>query len=139
MQNKQILNLILIISGAAVCLINSGFFVSAQSTNDEKSKIKDFGSSLKRDPNKKDEKDDKSANPDDEVLRVETNLVVNDILVFDKRGRSVQGLNKEDFIVTEDNQTQEIQVFSLGDRTPISRSIVLIIDYSPSLFPYINT
>ena len=51
------------------------FSLMAQTPPDDKPKTKDFGSSLK--------KDAKSVeNEDDEVLRVETKLVVQDILVF---------------------------------------------------------
>ena len=128
---SKTLNILIIFA----CLILS---VAAQNTNEDKSKVKDFGSSLKQNANKKDEKDNKKDVPEEEVLRVETNLVVNDILVFDKRGHPIQGLNKDDFIVTEDNETQDVQVFSLGDRVPIPRTIVLVIDYSASMRPYIN-
>ena len=95
---SKTLNILIIFA----CLILS---VAAQNTNEDKSKVKDFGSSLKQNANKKDEKDNKKDVPEEEVLRVETNLVVNDILVFDKRGHPIQGLNKDDFIVTEDNET----------------------------------
>lgn len=76
---------------------------------------------------------------DDDVIKIETNLVVSDILVLDKKGRSVQGLKKEDFIITENGEAQNIEMFSLGENVTIPRTIALIIDYSRSLRPYVNT
>jgi VWFA-related protein len=72
------------------------------------------------------------------VVRVETSLVVCDVLVMDKQGQPVPGLTQSDFIVTENDNRQEIGIFSLGDDTAIPRSIVLIMDYSGSLSPYIQ-
>ena len=76
---------------------------------------------------------------DDDVVRVDTDLVVCPVLVLDAQRKIVTGLTREDFIVKEDDKTQEIGSFSLGDSKDVSRSIVLIIDYSGSQFPYIKT
>jgi VWFA-related protein len=73
-----------------------------------------------------------------DVVRVETSLVTCDVLVLDKQGKAVGGLSQSDFIVTEDDKRQEIGSFSLGDDTTIPRSIVLIMDYSASMVPYIQ-
>jgi VWFA-related protein len=116
-------------------------FGQTQDPSQEKRRIKDFGSSLKRlkwDDKKKSavEKRSKSKpkrngdSDEEEVVRVETTLVVCDILVLDSQGRFVQGLNEEDIVVTEDGQEQRVGTFSLGDSTAVPRSIVLIIDYS---------
>lgn len=108
--------------------IISSLLVFAQ-TNDN-SKHKDFGSSLKK--HKKDVKDNsknnENKNADSESIRVETNLVVNDILVVNKSGNIVVGLKKEDFTVAEDGTAQEIEVFSSGENATIPHFIVLIID-----------
>ena len=48
-------------------------------------------------------------------------------------------MTKEDFIVKEDSNLQQVATLSLGDNKNLSRSIVLIIDYSPSQLPYIRT
>jgi len=72
----------------------------------EKRRVKDFGSSLKRlkwDDKKKAAVEKKSKSKpksngdsdEEEVVRVETTLVVCDILVLDSQGRFVPGLNKE--------------------------------------------
>ena len=74
---------------------------------------------------------------EDEVVRVETSLVVCDVLVLDPQGRAVTGLGREDFLVTEDGKPQEVGAFALGDSANVPRSIVLILDYSGSMRPFI--
>jgi VWFA-related protein len=116
----------------------------AQSPPREKPKLKDFGSSLKKlkwDPEKNQAvtKVQPGANgtSDDDVIRIETSLVVCDVLVTDKQGRPQRNLKATDFGVTEDGVPQQVGLFSLGESANIARSIVLIIDYSRSQFPYI--
>jgi VWFA-related protein len=125
-----------------VFLLLIGFALSsstfAQPTLKETNRIKDFGQSLKK-YEKKDEKETKkNDSKDEDVIRVETNLVVSDVLVVNQKGNLIAGLNKEDFIVTENNEPQEIGLFSFGEDAKIPRSIVLILDYSTSLLPYIK-
>src|SRR5438477_1576728 len=119
--------------------------VLAQSN--DKPKLIDFGSSLKNlkwEPNQNSAVETESrAKPtrdstEDDVVKVETALVVNDLLVLDARGNPVPGLTAKDFAITEDGKPQEVGMFSLGDSANVPRSIVLIIDYSGSLLPYIN-
>lgn len=80
------------------------------------------------------------ASPAVDVIRVETSLVVNDVLVTDATGtRSIRGLNKDDFVVTEDGSPQQIATFTLGDDARhLPRSIVLIIDRSASQVAYLE-
>jgi VWFA-related protein len=98
-----------------------------------------FGSSLVLSPNERARRSEKRAADDDDVVRVDTDLVVAAVLVLDGEGKMVTGLNKEDFVVKEDNGLQEVASFSLGDSKDVPRSIVLIIDYSGSQLPYIQT
>ncbi len=105
-------------------LFGAGVFVSAQSTDKEKNKI---------------ESKEQNIETDDEVVRVDTTLVINGVQVLDRKGRFVKGLKKNDFIVTENNEPQTIESFALGDDALIPRSIVLIIDYSGSQRYYIDT
>jgi VWFA-related protein len=117
--------------------------VLAQPVLKEKAETKNFGKSLKKYSKKSDadskNKEKKSENTnEDETIRVETNLVVCDVLVLDKQGRAIQGLKQSDFVVTEDDNRQEISIFSLGDDAKIPRSFVLIFDYSGSQLPYIE-
>ena len=77
---------------------------------------------------------------DDGVIRVDTDLVVAEFDVRDKKGKRVVGLAASDFRVEEDGVEQAIDVFSYGKGSAnISRSIILIIDYSQSQLPYIET
>ena len=75
---------------------------------------------------------------DETVIQVKTDLVVNDVLVNDQNENVIADLKKEDFIVNEDGTPQKIEIFSSGENASLSRSIVLIIDYSTSQFPYIK-
>jgi len=120
----------------------------AQSKDSEKPKLRDFGSSLKRltwDPKLNASVEIEGA--DGEVkrsveaamIRVETALVAADYLVVDKSGMLVLGLQQNAFVLTEDGAPQQVGMFSLGNSGAIKRSIVLIMDYSGSLFQYVNT
>ena len=110
----------------------------------EKPKLKDFGSSLRK--LKWDAQKNQAVNSgqpglsgssDDDVIRIETSLVVSDVLVTDKDGRPQRNLKPSDFAISEDGVPQQVGLFALGDNVNLSRSIVLIIDYSGSQFPYI--
>jgi len=109
----------------------------------EKPKLKDFGSSLKKlkwDPEKNATAEIKSgpSSDDDDVITIETSLVVSELLVLDKQNRPVEGLKQSDFVITEEGAPQQVGHFLLGDNRSLPRSIVLIIDYSGSQFPYIK-
>lgn len=130
-----------------IAIITVGLLLAdsfAQSTTREKPKLKDFGSSLKTlkwDPKKKEavvsDQATRNGTSDDEVIRIETSLVICDVLVTDRQGRSVRDLKATDFAIREDGVPQQVGHFVLGDNAKLSRSIVLIIDYSRSQFPYI--
>jgi VWFA-related protein len=121
--------------------------VLAQSSTQEKPKLRDFGSSLDRlkwDPKKRAAVETRSANdkreggaPED-VITVETRLVLCDVSVLDRKGRNISALTQSDFIITDNGQPQQISHFSLGSDQGLPRSIVLIIDYSGSELPYID-
>ena len=124
-------------------LLILGLFINlfSQSQQREKPKLKGFGSSLKKlkwDPQKNETVITQPASRDDEdVITIETSLVTSDVLVTDRQGRPVRDLKATDFAVSEDGVPQQIGHFVLGDNVNLSRSIVLIIDYSRSQFPYI--
>lgn len=66
---------------------------------------------------------------DDEVLKVETNLITIPVSVFDRNGLYVPGLEQEDFRIFENGKEQEIAYFGTTDK-PFT--VVLLIDTSPS-------
>ncbi|HKR14609.1 MAG TPA: VWA domain-containing protein [Pyrinomonadaceae bacterium] len=107
----------------------------------EKPKLQDFGSSLKKlkwDSQKNATIDTATPTDEEDVITIETSLVVSELLVLDKQGRPVEGLKQSDFIITEEGAPQQVGHFLLGDNRSLPRSIVLIIDYSGSQFPYIQ-
>ena len=120
---------------SSLSLISS---TSARPAFERAPRLRDFGSSLTRKP-KADRKEKRFSADEDDIIRVDTDLVVCDVLVFDKQGKWIAGLTKDDFTIKEDDTPQEIGSFSLGDAKTIRRSIVLIIDYSFSQLPYIKT
>ena len=107
----------------------------------EKPKLKDFGSSLKKlkwDSQKNSTTDTSTSSDGEDVIKIETSLVVSELLVLDKQGRPVEGLKQSDFLINEEGTPQQVGHFLLGDNRSLPRSIVLIIDYSGSQFPYIK-
>jgi VWFA-related protein len=122
-----------------VGLVTNSFSQSPE----EKPALKDFGSSLRNmkwDPKKNEvviNNPGTRTESDDDVVRIETSLVTSDVLVTDRQGKLIRGLNANDFAISEDDVPQQIGHFVLGDNANRSRSIVLIIDYSRSQFPYI--
>lgn len=141
--NKTLSVALVVLWGVCIASISKPPLLAQPSTV-ERPRLKDFGSSLKRKSNKKKGEPEKkeagrAKEADDEVIRVETDLVSSDVLVLDQRGNAVLGLSQKDFIVTEDDMPQEVALFALGSDTVIPRSIALVIDYSGSLAPYIDT
>jgi len=101
-------------------------------------KLKGFGSSLMGSP-AQNVKTGTPASDGDDVVRVDTDLVVSSVLVVHPDGHIITGLTKDDFVVKEDDKLQQVASLSLGDNKDVPRSIVLIIDYSGSQLPYIRT
>ncbi|HEX7956258.1 MAG TPA: VWA domain-containing protein [Pyrinomonadaceae bacterium] len=85
-------------------------------------------------------KPDDGEDSEEEVIRVDTSLVLLDVLVADAGGtRPVEGLRREDFSVVEDGRPQEVSFFALGDDAErLPRSIVLILDRSQSQLAYLE-
>jgi Mg-chelatase subunit ChlD len=113
-----------------------------QPASQEKPKLKEFGSSLKKFGKKEKENSkalrEQSDIDGEETIRIKTDLVVNDVLVVNQKGNVVLGLEQSDFAVTEDGVPQRVSVFSSGENAAIPRSIVLIIDYSGSQMLFIK-
>ncbi|MEP6944904.1 MAG: VWA domain-containing protein [Acidobacteriota bacterium] len=66
---------------------------------------------------------------DDEVLKVETNLITIPVSVYDRNGLYIPGLKQEDFKIFEDGKEQNVAYFGTTDK-PFT--VVLLIDTSPS-------
>ncbi len=66
---------------------------------------------------------------DDEVIKVETNLVTFPVSVLDRDGRFITGLRKEDFQIFENGVEQQIDSFATVEQ-PFT--VILMIDVSPS-------
>jgi Ca-activated chloride channel family protein len=67
---------------------------------------------------------------DDEVERVDTNLVLVNVTVKDQKGNLVSGLHRADFQITEDTQSQAISDFG-AEATPFAA--VILLDTSGSM------
>ncbi|MBO0725409.1 MAG: VWA domain-containing protein [Blastocatellia bacterium] len=136
-----------ILCAAAMALYAAvvSFCANPSTSAQEKQKREAFGSSLKR--LKWDEREQRAVETKDgderpdsgAIIRMETSLAVFEILALDKKGQAVSGLSKDDFIVTEDGAPQEVATLSPGDGSTVPRSIILIIDYSVSQLPFIES
>ncbi len=65
----------------------------------------------------------------DEVIRIETNLVTMPVSVLDRDGRFIAGLQQRDFKIFEDGVEQKVDYFQSVEQ-PFT--VVLLIDVSPS-------
>jgi Ca-activated chloride channel homolog len=74
-------------------------------------------------------------NQDENVVRVDVNLVMVDATVKTKAGRIMADLKKEDFELREDGATQKIDVFS-RDELPLN--VALVLDLSDSIGPFLG-
>jgi VWFA-related protein len=73
--------------------------------------------------------DTPAVNEEDEVLKVETNLISIPVSVFDRNGLYIAGLRQQDFKVFEDGVEQEISYFGRSDK-PVT--VAILLDTSPS-------
>ncbi len=62
---------------------------------------------------------------EDFILKVTTPLVVTSVVVKDKDGKNIEGLTAKDFLLTEDDQSQEISVFEFNrlENTPLPAAL----------------
>lgn len=70
-----------------------------------------------------------AANPDEEVIKVETNLVTIPVSVNDRNGFYIPNLRQQNFKIFENGVEQEVAYFGTSDQ-PFT--VVLLIDVSPS-------
>ena len=72
---------------------------------------------------------DPNAESDDELLKIDTEVVTTSVKVTTRGGSFVSGLTKDDFQVFEDKVEQEIAFFS-DERQPFTVALVLDMSYS---------
>jgi Ca-activated chloride channel family protein len=72
---------------------------------------------------------DETAEVDDEVLKVETEIVNIPVKISDRKGRFVSGLTKENFKIFENDVEQQIEYFS-NEQQPFTVALVLDMSYS---------
>ena len=68
-------------------------------------------------------------NAEDEVIKVDTNLVTMPVSVLDRDGRFISGLTQKDFQIFENGVQQKVEYFQSVEQ-PFT--VVLLIDVSPS-------
>lgn len=73
--------------------------------------------------------DPKQKKQEDEIIRVDTDLVTTPVSVMDRNGRFIAGLKKKDFKIFENGVPQAITFFQ-SEETPFT--VILMIDISPS-------
>ena len=66
---------------------------------------------------------------EDEIIKIDTDLVTTPVSVMDRNGRFIAGLKKKDFKIFENGVPQEITYFQ-SEETPFT--VILMIDTSPS-------
>jgi len=66
---------------------------------------------------------------DNEVIKIETNIVTLPVSVLDRDGRFISGLGKNDFKIFEDGTEQKVEYFQSVEQ-PFS--VILLLDVSPS-------
>jgi Ca-activated chloride channel homolog len=75
--------------------------------------------------------------PEDEILRVDTDLILVDVAVTDAKGRPVRNLRAEDFRLYEDGVERPVAFFNVerrgGERRPVA--VVFAVDVSGSVSP----
>jgi VWFA-related protein len=130
--------LFLKVPGAGVAPLPTRSVTSSASGPPTLAPHREFGWSLTQSSNAR-SGSSKRDGVEEDVVRVDTDLVVASVLILDSEGKIVTGLTRDEFVVKEDDSLQEVASFSLGNSKDVPRSIVLIIDYSGSQLPYIQT
>jgi Ca-activated chloride channel family protein len=65
-----------------------------------------------------------------DTIRIRTDLVVNEVMVTDKRGNIVNGLKQADFFITENQAMETVEIFSPSNDPNRKVSVILILELS---------
>lgn len=133
------------ISFVLVCLVCFSIIVSAQTTQKTRPRVVssptiqgDTQSKTKTAPvligktqndNQTQTTEEAPVEEDDEVIKIETNLVAFPVSVLDRDGRFITGLQQKDFQILENGVPQKIEYFQSVEQ-PFT--VILMIDVSPS-------
>lgn len=102
--------------------------ISARTSNNRKSK-KETKKETKSSTPTANAQNTATTNSDEEIVKVETNLVTIPVSVFDRNGLYIPNLRQTDFKIFEDGVEQEIAYFGTSEK-PFT--VILLIDVSPS-------
>ena len=91
--------------------------------------LKNASSNKKTDSKTESQNAEVLSDSEDDVVKVETNLISIPVSVFDRNGLYIPNLSKENFKIFEDGKEQSIEYFSTTDN-PFT--VVLLLDTSPS-------
>jgi len=77
------------------------------------------------------------ARQNDQVVKLETDLVTVDATVTDKDGAFIRKLTADDFVVLEDGQPQKLEFFEANEEAALTRSLAVVfaLDKSGSIKP----
>ena len=73
----------------------------------------------------------------DQIIKLETDLVTIDATVTDKDGNFIRKLTQDDFVVYQDGQPQKLEFFEANEETALTRSLAVVfaLDKSGSIKP----
>lgn len=127
MMNKRTIGLLALVCGFAAAPAFFGLLkVDAQTSSP--TPVKTATPPVKASP-------EPTAEEDNTVLRIDTELVNLNVRVVDRNNRSIGSLQKKDFKVFEDNVEQEIDGFTKGE---VPTNYALVIDNSGSMRPLLD-
>lgn len=133
------------ISRSSLTTISLSLVLAIGCVCQEPPKLRDRTKTFGRSVNPKTKTDTRSGTPadaiesvDPELIRVRTDLVVSDVLVVNQKGNLIVGLKKDDFVIIENGVEKKVDYFASGSGEPVPRSIVLIFDYSGSIYGFLD-
>ena len=75
--------------------------------------------------------EEKERENQEDIIRVDTNLVTVPVSILDREGRYIANLKKDDFQIFEDGVEQKIELFETAEQQV---TVILLLDVSGSMF-----